>query len=137
MSDTRYDAVVLGGGMAGLGTAERLHASGKRVVLVEAAQTVGGLARSITVGGEPIEPYYHHIFPQDHETRELIDRLGMTDRLEWRHAPMAVMHHGVAVPFDSPLDVLSFPAISFPQRFRLGFGSAYQLVRRDRRRMDA
>jgi protoporphyrinogen oxidase len=60
----------------------------------------------------------------------------MGDRLEWRHAPMAVMHDGSAVPFDSPLDVLRFPAISFLQRVRLGFGSAYQLVRRDRRRMD-
>src|SRR5262245_11761995 len=137
MTPSRYDAVVLGGGMAGLGAAERLHHAGKRVVLVEAAPTVGGLARSITVGGEPIEPYYHHIFPQDRERRGLIDRLGMTDRLEWRHAPMAVMHDGEVVPFDSPLDVLRFPAISLPQRIRLGFASAYQLVRRDRHRMDA
>jgi protoporphyrinogen oxidase len=136
MADSRYDAVVLGGGMAGLGAAERLHSAGKRVVLIEAAPTVGGLARAITVAGEPIEPYYHHIFPQDHETRELIDRLGMGDRLEWRHAPMAVMHGGQAVPFDSPLDILRFPAVSFPQRVRLGAASAYQLVRRDRNRMD-
>jgi protoporphyrinogen oxidase len=137
MTETHYDAVVLGGGMAGLGAAERLHGAGKRVVLVEAAPNVGGLARSIVVGGEPIEPYYHHIFPHDHETRDLIDRLGMHDRLEWRHAPMAVMHQGRALAFDSPLDVLRFPAISLPQRIRLGFGSAYQLVRRDRRRMDS
>jgi protoporphyrinogen oxidase len=136
MTESRYDAVVLGGGMAGLGAADRLHGAGKRVLLVEAAPTVGGLARAITVGGEPIEPYYHHIFPQDHETRELIDQLGMGDRLEWRHAPMAVMHDGHAVPFDSPLDVLRFPAVSLPQRVRLGAASAYQLVRRDRNRMD-
>ena len=56
MTESHYDAVVLGGGMAGLGAAERLHDAGKRVVVVEAAPTVGGLARSITVGGEPIEP---------------------------------------------------------------------------------
>ena len=42
--------------MAGLGAVERLHGAGKRVVLVEAAPTVGGLARAITVGREPIEP---------------------------------------------------------------------------------
>ena len=136
MTDTAYDTVVLGGGMAGLAAAERSLEAGRRVVLIEAAPTVGGLARAITVGGEPIEPYYHHIFPQDHETRELIDRLGMTERLEWRKAPMAVMDHGRALPFDSPLDVLRFRALSLPQRLRLAFGSAYQLVRRDRRRMD-
>ena len=98
--------------------------------------TVGGLARAITVGGEPIEPYYHHIFPQDHETRELIDELGLADRLQWFVAPMAVMHDGRTMPFDSPLDILRFRALSPSQRLRLAFGSAYQLVRRDRHRMD-
>jgi len=70
MTDSRYDAVVLGGGIAGLGAAERLHDAGKRVVLVDAAPRIGGLARSILVGGEPFEPYYHHIFPQDHVARD-------------------------------------------------------------------
>ena len=136
MIDSSYDVVVLGGGMAGLGAAEAALTSGRRVLLIEAAPTVGGLARAITVAGEPIEPYYHHIFPQDHETRELIDRLGMSDRLEWHKAPMAVMDRGRVLPFDSPLDILRFRALSLPERLRLAFGSAYQLVRRDRHRMD-
>ena len=89
MTDRAFDTVVLGGGMSGLAAAERCLEAGDRVVLIEAAPTVGGLARAITVGGEPIEPYYHHIFPQDHETRELIDRLGLTTgssgaRRRWR-----------------------------------------------------
>lgn len=132
-----FDTIVLGGGMAGLGAAERSLEAGRSVVVIEAAPTVGGLARAIMVGDEPIEPYYHHIFPQDHETRALIDRLGMADRLEWFKAPMAVMHHGQPLPFDSPVDVLRFRALSLPQRLRLAAGSAYQLIRRDRRRMDA
>lgn len=134
---TETDIIVLGGGMAGLGAAERALEAGRRVVLIEAAPTVGGLARAITVEDEPIEPYYHHIFPQDHESRDLIDRLGMHDRLEWFKAPMAVMHHGRPLPFDSPLDILRFRALSLPQRLRLAFGSAYQLIRRDRARMDS
>src|SRR4029079_15326086 len=109
----------------------------RRVVLIEAASTVGGLARAISVEDEPIEPYYHHIFPQDHETRDLIDRLGMHDRLEWFKAPMAVMHHGTPLPFDSPLDILRFRALSLPQRLRLAFGSAYQLIRRCSARLDS
>jgi protoporphyrinogen oxidase len=50
---------------------------------------------------------------------------------------MAVMDHGRVLPFDSPLDILRFRALSLPQRLRLASGSAYQLVRRDRSRMDA
>jgi protoporphyrinogen oxidase len=87
MTDPRFDTVVLDGGRAGLAAAERSLEQVQRVMLVEAASTVGGLARAITVGGEPIEPYYHHIFPQEDETRELIDRPGMSDRREWFEAP--------------------------------------------------
>ena len=124
--------------MAGLGAAERSLEAGRRVVLVEAAPTVGGLARAITVGGEPIEPYYHHIFPQDHETRELIDRLGMTDRLEWRKAPMAVMDHGRVAPVRQPARRPPLPrAVAAASGSGWRSASAYQLVRRDRRRMDA
>jgi monoamine oxidase len=46
VTDTTYDTVVLGGGMAGLAAAELSLEAGRRVVLVEAAPTVGGLARA-------------------------------------------------------------------------------------------
>lgn len=76
MTDRTTDAVVIGAGMAGLGAADELRRSGYSVLVVEDAPSVGGLARAIRVGGEPIEPYYHPIFPQDYQTRALIDRLG-------------------------------------------------------------
>jgi protoporphyrinogen oxidase len=95
------DAVIIGGGLAGLSVAEYLRAKGRSVCLLEAAPAVGGLVRSIEVGGEPVEAYYHHIFPQDTETIELLERLGLGDRLEWRHGPMAILHQGVVRPLDS------------------------------------
>ena len=94
MNSVQADAVVIGAGMAGLAAADALHQRRRAVTVLEAAPGVGGLARAIRVGGELIEPYYHHIFPQDHETRALIDRLGLSNRLEWRRGPMAVMHDG-------------------------------------------
>lgn len=54
------DVVVVGGGMAGLAAADGLVSRGLSVELIEAAQDVGGLARSILVGGEELEVYYHH-----------------------------------------------------------------------------
>ncbi len=136
MTLTTLDALVIGAGMAGLGAADELRHRGRSVAVVEAAPGVGGLARSIRVAGEPIEPYYHHIFPQDHETRELIERLGLESRLEWRKGPMAVMHHGRTFPFDSPLDVLRFSPLSPLQRLRLATATGVQLVRPDRRYLD-
>ena len=136
MSEERVDAIVIGAGMAGLGAADELRRRGQSVAVVEAAPGVGGLARAIRVAGEPIEPYYHHIFPQDHETRDLIDRLGLHDRLEWRKGPMAVMHDGRTFPFDSPFDVLRFSPLSPPERLRLAAATGVQLVRPDRARLD-
>jgi protoporphyrinogen oxidase len=134
--DHHVDAIVIGAGMAGLGTADELRRQGRSVVVLEAAPGVGGLARAIRVAGEPIEPYYHHIFPQDHETRALIDRLGLSDRLEWREGPMAVMHEGHPYPFDSPLDLLRFSPLSPLARVRLAAATGVQLFRPDRRRLD-
>ncbi|MDA8201720.1 MAG: FAD-dependent oxidoreductase [Chloroflexi bacterium] len=136
MHQRSVDVVVIGAGMAGMGAADHLLRAGKSVALVEATPGVGGLARAIRVGGEPIEPYYHHIFPQDRETLELIERLGLGDRLEWREGPMAVMHAGRPYPFDSPLDLLRFAPLSVPERLRMGVATAVQLVRPDRQHLD-
>ena len=136
MGGSQGDTIVIGAGMAGLAAADALRRRGRTVTVVEAAPGVGGLARAIRVAGEPIEPYYHHIFPQDHETRALIDRLGLSDRLEWRRGPMAVMHDGHPYPFDSPLDLLRFAPLPPIDRLRAGLATGVQLLRPDRRRLD-
>jgi len=123
------DVVVVGGGMTGLAAADRLISLGLSVELVEAAPEVGGLARSIRVGGEEIEAYYHHIFPQDRELRDLIERLGFHDRLEWHRAPTAVLEGGRLYPFDSPLDLLRFAPLPLTARIRFGLGSAVAVFR--------
>ena len=123
------DVVVVGAGMTGLSAADRLASAGLSVELIEAAAEVGGLARSISIGGEEIEAYYHHIFPQDHELRELVDRLGFHEQLEWRKAPTAVLEGGRLYPFDSPLDLLRFAPLPPASRIRVGLGSAIAVVR--------
>ena len=133
----RADCIVIGAGMAGLAAARALRASGLDVTVLEAADTVGGLARSVVVAGEPIEPYYHHVFPQDRETLAALDEVGMADQLEWRHASMGILHRGRVYPFDSPLDLLRFPAMSLPSRIRFGAATASQVLRRDTARMDS
>jgi protoporphyrinogen oxidase len=127
--NAQFDALVLGGGAAGMGAADALVRSGLSVGLVEAGPALGGLARSVTIGGEPIEAYYHHIFPQDAETIALTRRLGLADRLEWRHGPMAVLDGNHLHPFDGPLDILRFPPLRLDERLRLAAASALQVPR--------
>ena len=130
------DCIVIGAGMSGLAAADALQRAGLRVTVIEASDAVGGLARSVTIAGEPIEPYYHHVFPQDAETREALRGLEMEDRLEWRRASMAILHRGKVHPFDGPGDLLSFSAMPLPSRLRFGAATVAQLVRRDTGRLD-
>ena len=51
MSRQDVDAVVVGAGLAGLAAARRLHASGRKVVVLEASDGVGGRVRTDTVDG--------------------------------------------------------------------------------------
>jgi protoporphyrinogen oxidase len=68
--------------------------------------------------------------------RDLIDRLGLSDRLEWRRASTAVLDDGRVFPFDSILDLLRFGPLPFRARIRLGLGSAVALVRGRGTRLD-
>ncbi|HJX68249.1 MAG TPA: FAD-dependent oxidoreductase [Candidatus Limnocylindrales bacterium] len=122
------DVVVVGGGMSGLAAADALTDEGLTVHLIEGAPGVGGLCRSVSVGGEDVEAYYHHIFPQDRELRELVDRLGMSGALEWRQAPMGVLEAGRVYPFNSLINLLNFKPLPFVGRLRLGLGSAMALL---------
>ena len=135
MPDT-VDRIVIGGGMSGLAAADELSRAGLKVTVIEASDTVGGLARSVMVGGEPIEPYYHHVFPQDVEVRDAMLELGLDELLEWRRASMAILHRGRVYPFNGPRDLLSFSALSLPARVRFGLATVAQVVRRDVGRMD-
>lgn len=130
------DCIVIGAGMSGLAAAEALQRAGLATVVVEASATVGGLARSVVVASEPIEPYYHHVFPKDAETLAALRVLSIEDLLEWRRGPMAILHAGRVHPFDGPNDLLRFSALSMPSRIRFGLATAAQLVRRDTSRMD-
>ena len=131
-----HDVVVIGGGMAGLAAADALRQEGRTVTLLEAGPAVGGLARAIRVAGEPIEAYYHHVFPQDTETIELAERLGFGGDMEWRHGSMAILHDGRAHRFDSPLDLLRFDPLGLPDRIRVGLATALQVFRPDGETLD-
>ena len=51
----RADVVVVGAGLAGLAAARRLVAAGRKVVLLEARDRVGGRVKSGTIAGRPVD----------------------------------------------------------------------------------
>jgi protoporphyrinogen oxidase len=117
------NVAVIGGGICGSAAALELVKAGHRVTLLERSPNLGGLVVSFTIGGTPLECFYHHIFPHEHHVISLINELGLSDRLEWHPSTVAVFTRGKVWPFTSPLDLLRFSPLPLVDRVRTGIGA--------------
>src|SRR5262249_57808488 len=116
---------VIGGGATGLATAYELTKRGYAATIFERAPVMGGLAGSIRVLGADIEKYYHFICMNDRPYRELLDELGMADRLAWAETSMGYYYGGRIYNFSRPTDLLRFSPLSLPNRVRFGLNILY------------
>ncbi|HEU0072721.1 MAG TPA: NAD(P)/FAD-dependent oxidoreductase [Dehalococcoidia bacterium] len=117
--------IVVGGGVAGLTAAYRLLQGGHEVTLLEAGPELGGLVRTFDAGGEPLECFYHHIFTTDTVIIDLINELGLGDRLVWHDSKVGFFHGGKIWPFVTPMDLLRFKPLPLIDRVRLGLTGLY------------
>jgi protoporphyrinogen oxidase len=116
---------VLGGGIGGLASAHFLLKAGLTPVVLEASDRLGGLGTWFEHDGVHLDRYYHVILDSDADLVALTSELGIADRLIWRETGMGFRLGGALYGFNSPLDLLRFKALSFPDRIRTGLGAAY------------
>jgi len=115
--------VVIGGGIAGCAAALRMAHDGHAVTVVERSAHLGGLVVSFSVGGTPLECFYHHIFPHEHDVIALIDSLGLGSKLDWYDSSTGVLSDGRIWPFTSPMDLIRFGPLPLSDRVRAGVGA--------------
>ncbi len=113
-------ACIIGGGVAGMTTAYRLMQAGHEVSLYESTPELGGLVRTFDVGGSRLEAYYHHIFSTDTTMIDLINELGVGDRLKWVESKVGWFKDGKIYPFVTPIDLLKFAPLPLIDRVKLG-----------------
>jgi protoporphyrinogen oxidase len=111
---------IVGGGFTGLAAAYELAKSGVQVTVLEAESEIGGLAAAFDVHGEKLDRFYHHWFTNDIEVIQLIEELGLTDRIEDNPTNTGVYFSNNFYKLSTPLDLLKFTPLSIFDRLRLG-----------------
>jgi len=115
---------IVGGGVAGLGSAYFLAEAGHQVEVFEQAATLGGLAGCFDFNGVPVEKYYHFICRDDDDLLAMLRRLGLQNEVEWRPGQMRFFYAGQLYRFGTPWDLLRFRPLSLRERVRFGLNVA-------------
>jgi len=89
---------IVGGGWAGIACALELAAAGRSCILYEAAQQLGGRARSLVWNGIRIDNGQHVMIGAYHATQRLLRRLGTAHLLERRPLELRVPGFRLALP---------------------------------------
>ncbi len=117
---------VIGGGIAGLTAAYRLARQGHRVTLWEQDEQLGGLAAAFPLpSGARIEKFYHHLFMSDRDIVELMEELGIGDRLRWIDSNVGFFFAGRIYPLTTATDLIRLPFVPLVDRIRVGLVTLY------------
>lgn len=115
----------MGAGLAGLTAALRLAERGVRVCVLEAAEEVGGRARSMDVAGRRVDRGFQSVFTAYPATRRLMRDVGFRDRDLVAFDRGSVVHDGVqwsrmGASFGGTLGFSGFGAADVARLGRLG-----------------
>ncbi len=127
---------IIGGGMTGLGAAYELAKRGIRSTVYERDEVLGGLAGSFKVNGVYLEKFYHHLFTSDAEMVRLLGELGLSDKLQWNSTATSLYAVNRIFRLATPMDVLRFKPLGFPNRVRLGLLAVAPRLVRDWRKLE-
>ncbi|MCP4428113.1 MAG: NAD(P)/FAD-dependent oxidoreductase [Chloroflexi bacterium] len=118
---------IVGAGLAGLAAAYDLLNAGHEVTVFEATDHAGGLAAGFhdEKWDWSLEKFYHHLFASDEAIIDLVEEIGMRDKLFFPRPTTSVVYDGKIVPFDSPWRWITFPGFNLLDVARFGLVSAY------------
>jgi protoporphyrinogen oxidase len=128
--------VIIGAGAMGLAAAYHAVKRGHQVTVLEAAPEAGGMAAHFNLGGLSIERYYHFVCKADRPTFDLMDELGIGDRMRWVPTTMGYFIDGKLYSWGDPVSLLTFPQLSLIEKLRYGAMMFFATKRRDWRSLE-
>lgn len=135
MKDNQRIAV-LGAGPMGLAVAYQLVRDGHRPVIFEADDRVGGMTAHFDFGGLSIERYYHFHCISDHAFLEVLEELGLSERMNWVETKMGYWYQNKVQPWGNPIALLKFSGLSLIAKFRYGLHAFLSTKRNDWKPLD-
>lgn len=128
---------VIGGGLAGMCAALDLSAAGHQVTIYEKYPNFGGLASAFDIAGTKLERFYHHVFSTDLDLLNLVDELGLQDKMRWSADDNGNFFEGKIYTTSPAWRLLLFPPLGILDRLRLAFSAKYLSFLKDHRPFEA
>jgi protoporphyrinogen oxidase len=136
MGDGARRWAVVGGGMLGLTLALRLNEAGHDVALVEAADSLGGLASAWRLGDVVWDRHYHVTLLSDLHLRAILRELGLESEMNWVETKTGYYADGRLSSVSNTLEFLQLPSLNLLDKARLGATILYGSKVRDWERME-
>ena len=133
---SKQAVAVLGAGPMGLAVAYQLVKDGKRPIVFEADSRVGGMTASFDFNGLQIERYYHFHCTSDLGFIQVLQELGLEQKLHWVETKMAYYYQGKIHPWGNPIALLKFSGLGLVAKIRAGLFLFLATKRNDWRALD-
>ncbi|WP_020469227.1 NAD(P)/FAD-dependent oxidoreductase [Zavarzinella formosa] len=110
---------IVGGGMVGLGLARRLAKLGHQVTILEAGDSIGGLAGAWQLGDVTWDKHYHVILMSDFLVRDLVAEIGLEQDFRWVETKTGFYTDGQMYSMSNSMEFLKFPPLGLLDKIRL------------------
>lgn len=128
-----YDYVVLGGGVSGLGFAKRMSENGKKVLVLEKENIVGGLSRSIEHNGFYLDFCAHRFHTNNKDLlNEVLSLPGLSMERHIKKSRIYMFNKWLKYPFEIQQLLAAMP---LKQSMVSGFSFAYNLITKNFRKV--
>ena len=135
-TSTRERIAVLGAGPMGLAVAYQLARDGHQPVVFEADDRVGGMTACFDFNGLQIERYYHFHCTSDHAFLQILEELGIANKMQWVETKMGYWYQRRLQPWGNPFALLGFRGLSLLAKLRYGLHAFLCTKRTDWRPLD-
>jgi protoporphyrinogen oxidase len=127
---------VLGAGPMGLAVAYQLALDGHQPIIFEADDRVGGMTAGFNFGGLTIERYYHFHCISDSAFLQILDELGLSDKMHWTQTKMGYWYQNKLQAWGNPVALLTFQGLGWIAKFRYGLHAFLATKRNDWQPLD-